>query len=209
MHLLVPTPGPACPHRSECPSPAAPAVGSRSGRWLWRVFAYCPHCRCQPGGPHRETGPGFEYSSLPPREEKGILFGKDKQTPQISTSSKPSAPRSHAARMTEAQWKQRHLMARALWHMLGGPDVSFPLCALLRSQLGQLSTQWVQPPEKWASALKRAGQSFLPSVPDYGLEKRKRPRVCLRRWWVLLIPPLNRVTLEVLCIKCILTGHPL
>ena len=66
-------------------SPVAPAVGSLSVQWLWRVSAYCLHCRCRPGGLRRETGPGSEYSSLSPREEKEIPLGINKQanTPNL------------------------------------------------------------------------------------------------------------------------------
>ena len=104
-------------------SPAAPVVGSLWAQWLWRVSAYFLHCRCRPGGLHRETGPGSEYSSLSPREEKEIPFGKNKQanTPPIQSLG--------LLDLTPPGWQTqwgRNVMTYGVAHGLQGPGVSFP-----------------------------------------------------------------------------------
>ena len=47
-------------------SPAAPAQGSLSWRWLWRVSSCYLHCRWQHSGLHPVTDPAFGWPTLQP-----------------------------------------------------------------------------------------------------------------------------------------------
>lgn len=55
-------------------SPAAPALGSQSWRWLWRVCVCCLHCKSPRSSLRTLTDPASGCPTLQPRVGKGVGF---------------------------------------------------------------------------------------------------------------------------------------